>query len=209
MNIKEINLRIIEEICYDTIEQLSDLKLLEEYLKSKSVKKQITKLETILNKYTTDEIKNKITNEYLFDLIPAGTKGVIRGNRFNSIVKNFLINLNLDKNKFDVNFEKTSDKYFTTEIPDWYIFNKESNKIIIGMNQLDIWNGGQQLNRGFKYLYNNIHNTSTSKLLCVIANEIKFNNNKSKAYKLFDIGFSNNTLCYLNNLKNIIEDFFK
>ena len=77
------------------------------------------------------------------------------------------------------------------------------------MNQLDIWNGGQQLNRGFKYLYNNIHNTSTSKLLCVIANEIKFNNNKSKAYKLFDIGFSNNTLCYLNNLKNIIEDFFK
>lgn len=186
MNIKEINSRINDEICYDTIEQLSNLKLLEEYLKSKSVKKQITRLEIILNKYTTDEIKNKITNEYLFDLIPAGTKGVIRGNRFNSIVKNFIINLNLDKNKFDVNFEKTSDKYFTTEIPDWYIFNKESNKIIIGMNQLDIWNGGQQLNRGFKYLYNNIHNTSTSKLLCVIANEIKFNNNKSKAYKLFE-----------------------
>ena len=64
---------------------------------------------------------------------------------------------------------------------------KLTNKIIIGMNQLDIWNGGQQLNRGFKYLeYNNDDNF---KLLCVICNEIQFKSKNNKAYKLFEIGF--------------------
>jgi len=76
------------------------------------------------------------------------------------------------------------------------------------MNQLDLWNGGHQINRGSNYLENNKHNTENSKLLCVICNEIKFKNNKTKAYKLFEIGFRNNTLCYLNNLNNIIVSFF-
>jgi hypothetical protein len=76
------------------------------------------------------------------------------------------------------------------------------------MNQLDIWNGGQQLNRGFKYIENNKHNNENSKLLCVVCNKIQFTTNKNKAFKLFKIGFENNTLCYLNNLINIIKSYF-
>jgi len=76
------------------------------------------------------------------------------------------------------------------------------------MNQLDLWNGGQQLNRGFKYIENNKHNNNNSKLLCVICNEIQFKSKKNKAYKLFEIGYKNNTLCYLNNLENIIISYF-
>jgi hypothetical protein len=38
----------------------------------------------------------------------------------------------------------------TTEIPDWYILEKSTGKVIIGMNQLDLWSGGQQINRGFR-----------------------------------------------------------
>ena len=75
------------------------------------------------------------------------------------------------------------------------------------MNQLDFWSGGQQLNRGYKYLIDNKHNTENSKLLCVICNKLQFNN-KNKAYKLFEIGFSNNTLCYINNIKIIIQKYF-
>lgn len=33
-------------------------------------------------------------------------------------------------------------------------------------------------------------------------------NNKNKAYKLFEIGFTNNTLCYIKNLPNIINEYF-
>ena len=92
--------------------------------------------------------------------------------------------------------KKKCETHLTTEIPDWYILEKSTNKIIIGMNQLDLWGGGQQLNRGSKYIENNKHNSKDSKLLCVVCNEIQFKS-KNKAYALFEIGFEKDTLCYL------------
>jgi hypothetical protein len=205
---EQINNRIKKELCYDTLQKLLDQTLLHEYKECKSVKNEIKKLESILDKYIHEEyIKEKIIGEYLLELIPAGTKGVLRGNKFNKIIKNFILNLNLDINKFEIFFEKKCEIFLTTEIPDWYIFEKETNKIIIGMNQLDLWNGGHQLNRGYKYLIDNKHNNKNSKLLCVICNEIQFKS-KNKVYKLFEVGFENNTLCYINNLQNIIYSFF-
>lgn len=75
------------------------------------------------------------------------------------------------------------------------------------MNQLDLWGGGQQLNRGSKYL--NIETRNNIKILCVVCNEIQFKSKATKAYKLFKVGFLNNTLCYLNGLKKIIFDYFE
>ena len=59
---------------------------------------------------------------------------------------------------------------------------------------------GRTTTRGSKYLINNKINTENSKLLCVVCNKIKFSSNKNKTFKLFEIGFANNTLCYLKNL---------
>ena len=205
---ESINNRIKQEICYETISKLSDANLLCEYKGCNSVKTEIHKLSTILDTYVDEPTKNKIIEDYLLQLIPAGTKGVIRGNKFNQIVKEYIEHLNLDKTRFEICFEKKSEQYMTTEIPDWYILEKPSNKIIIGMNQLDLWSGGQQINRGSKYIENNKHNTETSKLLCVVCNEIQFKSDKNKAYKLLSIGFQNNTLCYLNNLRKIIMEYF-
>lgn len=208
LSIQDINSRIKQEICYETLQKLTDTKLMNEYKNCKSVKNEIKKLNDVLEKYINEEIKEKIIEEYLLQLIPAGTKGVIRGNKFNNIVKQFITNLELDLERFEIYFEKKCEGHFTTEIPDWYILERTTNKIIIGMNQLDLWGGGQQLNRGSKYIENNKHNTENSKLLCVVCNEIQFKSKKNKAYKLFEIGFKNNTLCYLNNLENIITSYF-
>ena len=84
------------------------------------------------------------------------------------------------------------------------------------MNQLDIWKGGQQINRGYKYLDihkqvkedNNEVSQSHIKLVCVVCNDIQFKSTQNKAYKLFEIGFTKNTLCYLKNLQHIIHAFF-
>ncbi len=76
--------------------------------------------------------------------------------------------MKLDSNRFEVCFEKQCSECITTEIPDWYILEKSTKKVIIGMNQLDLIGGGQQINRGYKYLIDNKHNTINSKLLCVI-----------------------------------------
>jgi hypothetical protein len=208
LSMEDINARIKQEVCYETLEELTDAKLMCEYKDCNSVKNEIKKLSDVLGKYIDEETKQKIIKEYLPQLIPAGTKGVIRGNKFNSIVKQYITNLSLDTERFEINFEKICECHFTTEIPDWYILEKSTNKIIIGMNQLDLCSGGHQINRGFKYLIDNKHNNEKSKLLCVICNEIQFKSNKNKAYKLFETGFKNNTLCYLNNLHNIINLYF-
>jgi hypothetical protein len=205
---EQINARIKQEICYNTIQELTDEKLLPVYKETASAKKEIEKLSHILKKYTDDETSQNIIREYLLQLIPAGTKGVIRGNKFNSIVKTVILELALDPEIFDVCFEKVCEGHVTTEIPDWYILQKSTNKIIIGMNQLDLWGGGQQSNRGSKYILANVHNNENSKLLCVVCNPIQFTSKKNKTYKLFEIGFRDNTLCYLMNLSNIIASYF-
>jgi hypothetical protein len=200
-----INKRIQAEICQKTLISLSDESLINEYKNCKSVVKEIDKLNRILSKYVSKDIQDNIINDYLLELIPAGTKGVIRGNKFNKIVMNHILDMNLNS-ELEIKFEEKSTQYSTDEIPDWYIYDKISNRIIIGMNQLDLWNGGQQMNRGFKYLKN--ENTNSSKLVCVVCNEIKFKSTKNKAFQLFQIGFKNDTLCYLNGLNKIINDFF-
>jgi len=207
MNIIDINTRIKSEVCFNTIKILSDKNLLEEYKLCQSLKNKINSLSSILQKYVNDDICQKIINQYLPELIPAGTKGVVRGLKFNKIVKNFINSIGLDQNRFKICFEEKHKDYDTDEIPDWYILDNTTNRIIIGMNQLDLWNGGQQLNRGAKYLLNNKLNTENSKFLCVVLNDVNIKT-KNKIYKIFCCGFSNDTLCYISNLKNIIYKFF-
>ena len=209
MSIEQMNERIKKEVCYDTLKALSDEELIDDYKRCPSVTNEITRLRDVLQNHIADEqICQNIIDDYLSQLIPAGTKAVIRGNKFNQIIKNFIIDLSLCADRFDVCFEKKCDMHMTSEIPDWYILEKKTNRIIIGMNQLDLWGGGQQINRGSKYIENSKHNNDNSKLLCVVCNKIIFKSNKNKAYKLFEIGFRCDRLCYLNNLKQIITSYF-
>jgi hypothetical protein len=71
---EEINERISNEICYETLNELTDVKLMCEYTKCKSVKNNIKELENILEKHTDKETSEKILQEYSLKLIPAGTK---------------------------------------------------------------------------------------------------------------------------------------
>jgi hypothetical protein len=189
---ESVNARIQNEICEEIISKLSDLSMIEEYKSCDSVKKAVEKLANILTKHNiTNEAKDAIIADYLIEIIPAGTKGVMRGNKFNKIIKEHLTNMKLDPMRFEVMFEKQCASCQTTEIPDWYVLEKTTGKVIIGMNQLDLWGGGQQHNRGSKYLLDNKINTDKSKLVCVVCNRTKFDTCKKgtlpKAYKYFEI----------------------
>jgi hypothetical protein len=206
---EKINQRIKNEVCHMTIGKLSDNNLMSEYQNCPSVINKISELSFILdsngvNQYT----KQGVLRDYIKHLVPPGTKGVIRGNKFNSIVKEYIENLSLNPEYYDISFEKKHTSYITSEIPDWYILHKNTNKILIGMNQLDLWSGGHQTNRGSKYLLDNTMNTENCKILCVVCNETQVKT-KNKTYKLFEVGFENNTLCYLKNLENIIHSYFQ
>jgi hypothetical protein len=212
LDIIHINERIKKEICHNTISKLTDENLLPVYKNSESVIEELKKQATMLDKYIDSETKQKILNDpdNILQLIPAGTKGVIRGNKFNEIVKSVILQNNTDTDRFEICFEENCkiEGHNTSEKPDWYILEKLTKKIIIGMNQLDLWSGGAQTNRGSKYIEGNIHNNEKSKLLCVVCNEIQISSKKNKTYKLFEIGFRCDTLCYLNNLQNIIISYF-
>ena len=106
ITMEQINIRIKQEICYKTLEELTDEKLMSEYKECNSVKNEIQKLKNVLNNHIDEETTQKIVQEYLLQLIPAGTKGVIRGNKFNNIVKNFITKLVLDTARFEICFEK-------------------------------------------------------------------------------------------------------
>ena len=128
MSMEDINKRITNEVSYEVIKQLLDETLMDEYKKCNSVKKQINELSCVMRNNDIPEEKiTKILNDYLVNLIPPGTKGVIRGNKFNNIIKQFITNMELDEALFEIRFEKKCDAHFTTEIPDWYILEKKNN----------------------------------------------------------------------------------
>lgn len=67
------------------------------------------------------------------DIIPAGTKGVVRGLEFNQIIQNIL-ETEMKDTELETNFETTCPAHHTTEIPDWWIHCKSRDKYVIGYN---------------------------------------------------------------------------
>lgn len=114
-----INNRIHEEICYKTIDFLTDTNLLEKYKKCPSVNVRVEKLKDILgSENIPKDTQNRIINKYILEIIPAGTKGIIRGNEFNKIIKNHILSFKLSLD-FQIKFEQDHEKFKTTEKPDW------------------------------------------------------------------------------------------
>ena len=209
--LQNLNQRISSEFCAETVQKLTDVSLLSEYQECKSVKNSVSKLSNILEKYVeiTEETRDAIIKEYLVEMIPPGTKGVIRGNKFNKMVQEKIMNLSLAPDIYEVAFERNCGNAPTSEIPDWYITDKIQNRTLIGMNQLDLWGGGAQINRAGKYIMKDpFENQPNVKLVCVVCNFINLKSEKNKAFQIFERGFERNTICYLNNLEKIVREFF-
>ena len=214
-----LNTIINEQYSQEIADELSDEYLYKLYMNSNSTigkeKKVSLYIEELFNNYKILSDKefelNKIETikKITSIMIEPGTKGAIRGNKFNKIVKEKILSL---KNKYsdiiDVTFETSIKNDDSKERPDFVIFNRLNNKFIIGMNQVDLWNGGQQINRASNYLDNN-KNNENKKFLCVIANKYECKSIKSKSFKLMKFGFENNRICYVKNIEKIMLDFFK
>jgi len=206
MDIEYINSRIQKELCRDTLEKINNIE--DDCFENDAFIKNKIELSDILKKHSIEtHVVDKIIEDYKHKLIPPGSKGTVRGKKFNTVVENYIINMNLVNTRYEVGFERKNTLFPTDEIPDWYIHDTLTNKIIIGMNQVDLWGGGAQYNRASKYICEK-NNTETYKLLCVVANETNVTSYKCKKYNIFNTGFKNDTLCYLGNLKNIVKRFF-
>jgi len=213
-NIQEINKRIELEHSKEIEDLLSDNNLMQSYLEQNSSKKNLlyfTKLfrENDLNDEKIDFLIEKLKTDD--KIVSPGAKGVIRGNRFNLIIKAELLDFNkypeFVNERFLLKFErKIEGSNHSKEKPDFTIEDTLTGKKIIGMNQYDLDGGGHQLNRGRKYICEN-GNKGNIKYLCVIAKKTLFKN-ICDSFNVYEQGFRENTLCYINNLRPIIKDFF-
>ena len=191
---------------------LDDNTLYDKYIECPSVKNKINNLKKYLKEtnITEEQITNIIKNKAfcLEFLIPPGTKGAVRGNEFNNIIKNKILSFTFLDEDYDIQFEKKCINLATDEIPDFYILNTKLNKAIIGMNQISLIGGGHQTNRASKYILHNKSNDD-NKTICLIAEYPKLIKSKNKTYKIFSKGFENNILLYLSDLESIIKEYFK
>lgn len=208
MDIKQFNAFLQRQVCPQVLYQLSDQNLLPLFLESISMKRKKQKLQEIMSPIQETALRESILQQCMLEMIPPGTKGVIRGNKFNSLVKDRIKNLNLDGKRFRVAFEKNDLDLKFEEIPDWYIVDKSTNRVLVGMNQLDLWTGGQQINRASKYIKTSMDLPSSYKLVCVVCNPIQVASEKSKITQLLHQGFSGNVLCFVKYLPFYILSHF-
>ena len=213
-DIDELNLQIRNKYNknIEIWKSLDDKTLYDKYIECSSVKNKINNLKKYLKEtnITEQQIANIINNKdfCLEFLIPPGTKGAVRGNEFNNIIKNKILKFTFLDENYDIQFEKKCSNLETDEIPDFYILNTKLNKAIIGMNQISLIGGGHQTNRASKYILHNKSNDD-NKTICLIAEYPKLIKSKNKTYKIFSKGFENNILLYLSDLESIIKDHFK
>jgi len=174
-----------------------------------STQKRISRIRISLEKFLQDqEIINDILCDLSDEFIPAGTKGNIQGNQFNFIIRNRLQS-EFSSSLYTITFETKSPYLDTDENPDWCVKNDETNRSVIGYNQIDLWSGGAQSNRGYKYIMNDTfhENHHDVKILSVICAFTKIFSTKTKKFNLFSKGFQENRLCYTGNLIEIIKNF--
>lgn len=184
------------------------------YCKSPSVINKIKEVHRLLKNSGLKKSKaTSLIQRLVPMLIPAGTKSKIRGDIFNKIV---LIEIRkclrrYSSKKFILHVEKKHENVH--EIPDWYIENSITGQTIIGYNQMDLWNGGHQINRAGKYilddtLHKRLNNKGIS-LCCVVYNKCPkvLTNNKSKIHKIVTYGKKTKRFIYIKDLKQIIYDF--
>ena len=110
--------------------------------------------------------------------------------------------------KFKIAVQKKHLVYNTDEIPNQYIENKENDKVVIGMNQIDLWSGGHQTNRGLKYVNFSFDNVKC-KFLSIICAKTNVSNTNTKKFKILSMGFEKKNLCYPKEMCNVIKSHLK
>jgi hypothetical protein len=158
----------------------------------------------------TDKGIRALNNTLLPMLIPAGVKASSRGVRFNSYI-NMLLTKEISKrwsNKVSITFE--TPYHGVNEIPDWTITFKDSNKRIIGYNQLDLWNGGAQINRGAKYILDDhFHKRLCSQntyLICIVLRKYKAKK-ENKTTQIIRKGLQEKRLFWPKGFVNYLQKF--
>lgn len=191
---------------YKDLPNLTDDMLIADYYKTKSVKKQLDNIKKVLEEYKISHVNCcKIAKKLL--VIPPGTKSHIRGCKFNDIIS-IEIKKSIKRLKLNLDFklEKKHDSFH--EIPDWIISNDK--KTLVGYNQISLFGGGHQLNRGSKYILDDtLHkklNKKRIKMVCIVKDIPK--SKKGKSYDILLKGIEKKRIYCIGGIQKLIKEYF-
>lgn len=200
-------LKVIINRMYDAnvFKKISGSHLHSSYIKSPSVIRRVQKLKNILKQHNISNMKSqKIVEEMVYDIIPAGVKASVRGSALNAIVNNKL--KRLPKKRYSVTTEHTPAhlKPLLHERPDWVVKDLKTQHTIIGYTQVSLFGGGQQINRASKYILNeDIHmklRKNNASMVCLVAEKPTILKKGTKCYNILTTGIKKKRLLLLRGL---------
>lgn len=182
--------------------KLKDINVFSKSIKlQKTLDNTINRINNIVN-IDTERSKRMLKRELIPLLTPPGLKASVRGDFFNKYIKKLMIKSMDPKHNPSVNLKFEQKTKHMPEIADWILqFN---NKTYIGYNQLDLWNGGAQLNRASKYILDDTLHKRLNKqnvyIICVVARNYIYKSNNTKADNMIKKGIMSERLMWPNTL---------
>jgi hypothetical protein len=201
--------------CFSS-EPFDECELLEHYKESNAVKNRIEDVRQVFRDCRVKKaISTRVITKLIPYIIPAGVKAKIKGDLFNEIVKSELKKtiklLKLNTRHYKMFFETPCKEL--QEIPDWTLHDARTNKLLIGYNQIDLWNGGHQLNRGSKYILDDhLHKRLERKgifMVCVVNLPFPSSCKGSKIHNIVTKGHRTKRLIHPRELSRTLKEFVK
>lgn len=178
---------------------------------SKMYNKQKTTLDNIIS--DTLRISNTkqsvLVEKLMTHFVSHGIKSSLRGIQFNKEVAKIIKPLVMRKRHIVFTLEPTHKLLF--EKPDWMLYNINTRSTIVGYNQIDLWSGGHQINRGAKYILDKALHAKLSrhkvKLVAVVAGGPSSLKEDTKKYNIINTGIEKNRLFTPSTIQALIRKF--
>jgi hypothetical protein len=208
MTLSQLNESIEEQYDKYFASILKDIHLDERFKNAKSTQANTKFIGGICEDLKLDQRQSRYLHRVLERrLLSSGMKASVRGNKMNEYVKKVLMKLVAVAGKGRLYFERKHPLVPEIhEIPDWTL--EVDGHIYIGFNQLDLWNGGAQVNRASKYIMDDdLHrrlNKRNVYIICLVARKIQFKA-YNKVAKIIEHGIKRQRLFWLKGLKEYLK----
>lgn len=176
------------------------------YADMPSVQTRLGNLDDVLRSEGISAAKrDRLAKKLLHMFVPAGTKGAVRGHMFNKIIEKKIRSALTKKHGWRFATEEKHPLF--QEIPDWTL--RKGRKTLVGFNQVSLFGGGHQINRGGKYIMDDtLHNRLCKKnvrMVCIV-NKMPIRKT-GKAWDIMSKGMSSKRLFTPNKIKKLVDEF--
>lgn len=153
--------------------------------------------------------KQLLVERLMSHFVHHGIKSSLRGIQFNKEVARKIEPLTRRRPNIIFSLEPSHKLLF--EKPDWMLYNTNTRSTLVGYNQIDLWSGGHQINRGAKYILDKALHAKLSrhkiKLIAVVARGPTTLKEGTKKYDIINTGIEKRRLFTPATLPAFIRDF--